>query len=324
MRFVHPEAALWLLALPVMWLLCLRYRWQRERVRRLSGIGPGAARVSRIAGLRHDLLVAGLATFAGAALVGVATRPQAVIPTPQYESRDLLLVLDRSASMQAEDVLPSRAQRASMEIRTFLRTKPETIARVGLIGFAGSSLTLSQPTSDTDVLLFYLNWIDEDRRPMFGTNLKAALENALEVIRKDDRQRPAFVVVLSDGDDQADGLPETVAKFTARGLPIYTIGIGSAGPVPLPSSTEAGGVLLDDLGLPLTTEFHEGTLKTIAARTGGRYFRSTSGAELQAALDEIAHDERRIIGWARSQHRDLYPWFLAGGSIALAALVAVL
>jgi Ca-activated chloride channel homolog len=323
MRFVHPEAAFWLLALPVMWILCLCYRWQRERARRLSGIGSGSVRVSRIAGLKHDILVAGLATLASVALIGVAMRPQAVIPTPQYESRDLLLLLDRSASMLAEDVPPSRARRASQEIRNFLLTKPDAIARVGLIGFAGSSLTLSQQTSDTDVLLFYLNWVDEDPRPMFGTNLRAALENALEMIGNDGRQRPTFVVVLSDGDDQGDRLQETVAKFTARRLPIYTIGIGSSGAVSIPS-IETGGVLLDDKGQPITTEFDEATLRAIADRTGGRYFRSTSGAELQAALEAIARGERRIVGWTRSQHRDVYPWILAGGAIALAALVAVL
>jgi Ca-activated chloride channel family protein len=322
MRLLHPDAALWLLALPAIWLFCLLHRWQRERVRRLSGIGPGSARLSRIAGLGHDVSVAALATLAGVSLAGAATRPQAVIPTPQYESRDLLLLLDRSASMQAEDVPPSRARRASLEIRNFIRTKPDTIARVGLIGFAGSSLTLSQQTHDTDVVLFYLNWIDEDRRPLFGTNLRAALENALEVVRNDDQKRPTFVVILSDGDDHGDRLKETVEKFTARRLPIYTIGIGSSGTVPIPSPT--GGVLLDDNGRPLTTELDEGTLRAIAAQTGGRYFRSTSGAELRAALEDIAHSERRIVGWARSQHRDLYPWFLAGAVIALAALVAIL
>ena len=138
-----------------------------------------------------------------------------VIRTPSYESRDLLLLLDRSASMQAEDVRPSRARRASLEIRNFIQAKPDTIGRIGLIGFAGSSVTLSQQTRDTNVVLFYLDWIDEDRSPLFGTNLRAALENALEVIRKDDPPRPTFVVIVSDGDDHGTRLQETVAKIRA-------------------------------------------------------------------------------------------------------------
>lgn len=325
MRFVHPDAALWFLALPVTWVLCLLHRWLRERTRRLSGFGPGIERLSRIAGLKHDVTVVSLVTIAAIALVAAAMRPQLAIRTPEYESRDLLLLLDRSASMQAEDVRPSRARRASLEIRNFIETKPDTIARVGLIGFAGSSLTLSQQTRDTDVVLFYLDWIDEDRTPLFGTNLRAALENALEVIRKDDRKRPTLVVMVSDGDDHGTGLQETVAKFTAQGIPIYTIGIGSTAEVPIPAPNgAAGSLLLDERGLPLSTELKEGALQTIAGATGGHYFRSTSGGELRAALDDVANRERHIVGWRRAQYHDFYPWSLACGATALAALLAVL
>ena len=325
MRFVHPDAAFWFLALPVTWVLCLLHRSLRERIRRLSGFGPGIERLSPIAGLKHDVTVVTLVTIAAIALVIAAMRPQLAIRMPEYESRDLLLLLDRSASMQAEDVRPSRARRASLEIRNFIKTKPDTIGRVGLIGFAGSSLTLSQQTHDTDVVLFYLDWIDEDRTPLFGTNLRAALENALEVIRKDDQQRQTLVVVVSDGDDHGTGLQQTVAKFTAQGIPIYSIGIGSTAEVPIPAPNgAAGSVLLDERGLPLSTGLKEGTLQMIAGATGGHYFRSTSGGELRAALDDLANRERRIVGWKRAQYHDIYPWSLACGATALAALVAVL
>ena len=235
MRLVHPDAALWLLALPVTWALCLLHRWLRDRVRRLSGYGPGLARLSRVAGRRHDTSVMALATVAGLSLVVAAMRPQAAIRTPEYESRDLLLLIDRSASMQAADIRPSRARRASLEVRNVIRAKPDSIARIGLIAFAGSSLTLSQPTTDGDAVLFYLDWIDEDRVPLFGTNLRAALENALELIRRGDRKRPTFVVVLSDGDDFGAPLEATIAKFVAQRIPIYSIGIGSTDEVPIPT-----------------------------------------------------------------------------------------
>src|SRR5262245_22375030 len=157
MRFVHPGAILWFLALPAAWALCLLHQWFRERIRRRSGFGLGLERLSHIAGRKHDVTVVVLVTIAVTALVVAAMRPQLVLRMPEYESRDLLLLLDRSASMLAEDVRPSRARRASLEIRNFIKTKPETIGRIGLIGFAGSSLTLSQQTRDTDVVLFYLD-----------------------------------------------------------------------------------------------------------------------------------------------------------------------
>lgn len=325
MRFVHPDAALWFLALPAAWALCLLHRWLRERTRRRSGFGPGLERLSSVAGLRHDATVLMLVTIAVVALVVAAMRPQLVLRAPEYESRDLLLVLDRSASMQAEDVRPSRARRASLEIRNFIETKPETIGRIGLIGFAGSSLTVSQQTRDPGVLLFYLDWIDEDRTPLFGTNLRAALDNALEVIRKDERKRPTLVVVVSDGDDSGTGLQATVAKFTAQRIPVYTIGIGSTADVPIPAlDGDAGPFLLDERGQPLSTRLNEETLQAIAEATGGHYFRSTSGGELKAALDDIANRERRVVGWRPVQSRDVYPWSLAFGAAALAALLVVL
>jgi Ca-activated chloride channel family protein len=266
-----------------------------------------------------------LATIAGVALVVAAMRPQAAIWTPEYEGRDLLLLLDRSASMQAEDVQPSRARRASLEIRNFIAAKPDTIERVGLIGFAGSSVTLSQKTRDTNVVLFYLDWMEEDRTPLFGTNLTAALENALEVIRAGDRKHPTFVVIVSDGDDHGDRLQETVAQFTAQRIPIYSIGVGSREEVPIPAPDEsADRFLLDEDGLPLTTQLKEDTLQAIAGATGGRYFRSTSGGELRAALEDIANRERHVVGRRIDRYRELYPWSLACGAIALAALLVIL
>jgi Ca-activated chloride channel family protein len=266
-----------------------------------------------------------LATIVGAALVVSAMRPQAAIWTPEYEGRDLLLLLDRSASMQAEDVQPSRARRASLEIRNFIEAKPDSIERVGLIAFAGSSVTVSQKTRDTSVVLFYLDWMEEDRKPLFGTNFRAALENALEVIRNGDRKHPTFLVIVSDGDDHGDHLQETVAQFTARRIPIYTIGIGSREEVPIPAQDEsADRFLLDEDGQPLKTQLNEDTLRAMAAATGGRYFRSTSGVELKAALEDIAKRERHVVGRRIDRYRELYPWSLACGAIALAGLLVIL
>ena len=325
MRFVHFGSALWLLVLPLVWGVCLLRRRQRERTRRLSGFGEGITGLSHIEGTRHDLAVAALATIGVVALVVTAMRPQAAIWTAEYESRDLLILLDRSASMYAEDVPPSRARRASVEIRNFIETKPETIERVGLIGFAGSSVTLSQKTRDPNVVLFYLDWIENDRTPLFGTNLTSALDNALEVIRRGDRRNQTFVVVVSDGDDHSEQLKETVAKFSSQRIPIYGIGIGSHQEVPIPAPDDTQDrFLLDEDGVPLKTHLDESTLVSIANATGGRYFRSTSGAELRAALDEIARRERRVIGRRIDQYRELYPWSLASGAVALAALLAIL
>jgi Ca-activated chloride channel family protein len=318
MRFLQPHQAVWLLAIPVIWIASLLHRWYRERTRHASGLGDRLGSLAPLTGLGRDIALLTLTSVAAVSLVFAAARPQLPTRTPEYESRDLLLLLDRSASMQAEDIRPTRFQRATLEIRNFLKNKPDAIARVGLIGFAGSSLTLSRETRDSGILLFYLDWIEGDHEPLFGTNMAGALESAFELAGKDAPDRRKFVVIISDGEDESGSLEPTVAKFAAGRIPIYAIGIGSNSEVPIP--TEVAGVrdvLRDDHGLPLTTRFTEGTLRWIAGATGGRYFRSTTGAELGTALTDIARREQRIVGWRTDELRELYPWGLATAAFAL-------
>lgn len=167
-RFVSPSVAVWLVAIPVLWTAVLLHRALRERGRRLSGLGHRLNALAPLTGLRRDLTLLALASVAAGSLVLAASRPQITMRTPEYESLDLLILLDRSVSMWAQDVRPSRFRRASLEIRNFLANRPETIARVGLVGFSGTSLVLSHQTRDADILLFYLDWMEEERRPMYG------------------------------------------------------------------------------------------------------------------------------------------------------------
>jgi Ca-activated chloride channel family protein len=318
MRFLQPAAALWLLAIPAIWAACFAHRWFRERTRRISGLGARLGRLAPLTGLRRDVTILILFSVATVSLVFAASRPQLQMRTPEYESLDLLL-LDRSASMQAEDIRPSRFRRASLEIRNFLKSKPDVVGRVGLIGFAGSSLMLSHHTSDPDVLLFYLDWIEEDHEPLYDTNMTEALESAFDLARKDAPERPKVVVIVSDGEDHSGSLDETVAKFAAAHIPIYCIGIGSNAEVPIPAEVDGVRQLLrDEEGAVLTTRFNEGTLRSIARAAGGRYFRSTTGGELGTALTDIARHERRIVRWKNNEYRELYPWGLAMAAIALA------
>jgi Ca-activated chloride channel family protein len=245
--------------------------------------------------------------------------------TPEYESVDLILLLDWSASMQAEDIRPSRFRRADLEIRNFLKHRPDVIGRVALIGFAGASLTLSHETRDQGIILFYLDWIEEDTEPLYGTNLTAALESALDLARKDSPERRKIVVIISDGEDHAGTLDAAVEKFATRRIPVYAIGVGSNAEVPIPS--HQGGlqkVLLDDAGAPLTTRFNESTLRSIAGATRARYYRSTTGEELGTALAEIAGRERRIVRWRNDEYQELYPWGLWVAAAALSWALIIL
>jgi Ca-activated chloride channel family protein len=325
MRFLRPDMARWFLILPVVvacWLMHDRYV---RAFRRRAAIAPRFAWLSRRTGGRRRIAVLATAVCAVAALAFALVRPQILLAQriPDYERQDLVIMLDRSASMRAHDIIPSRFTRATLEIRNFLKKKSEAIDRVGLVGFADSSLVLSYLTSDVGSLFFYLDYIDGDPHPLFGTNIGAALMSALEVARKDDRPTRKVFLLVSDGEDYGNELNKALATFRADGLRVHCIGIGSDDAVNIPLLSPDGRetYLKDDNGRLVKTRFSETTLKQIASATGGRYFRSMTGSELTSAIDEIVKGERKLLGWkSTTDYRELYPAGLAAAAIAGAAL----
>jgi len=328
MTLLRPDLAPWALLVPVIVACGFVHRRLRERFRRRLAIAPRFAGLSRRSTSARDLAVVAAGAVTAALLAAALLRPQAVVTerVPQYERRDLIIMLDRSASMQARDIQPSRFARATAEIRNVLRQKPAGLGRVALIGFADAAVVLSYLTEDTDSVLFYFDWADADATPMFGTNIGAALTSAMDVARKDDRPSRKLFLVVSDGEDFGSELTRALADARARGDQVNCIGIGSDRAVPIPLRTAEGQQMLlrDDTGRPVTTRFTEGTLRRIADATGGRYVRSTSGEELRRAIDDIV-GERRLIGWqASTGRRDLYPALLAAAALAGAALWVLL
>jgi Ca-activated chloride channel family protein len=329
MRFLRPDLLRWWLVIPVI-IASGAIHWRVLREWRLrSPVAARFAPLSRRSTGRRQLamLFASVATVA--ALVFALMRPQIILVrrVPDYERQDLIVMLDRSVSMRARDVAPSRFARATLELRNFLRQKPEGIGRVGLVGFADSSVVLSYLTGDVESILFYLDWLDEpssgSAAAMFGTNIGAALGSALDVARKDDRPTRKRFLIVSDGEDYGSELRAAIVAFRAEGHHVDCIGIGSEAAVPIPLTAGATDdvYLRDDSGRRVTTRFEEATLRDIAAATGGRFVRSTSGGELARAIADIVRGDRRLLGWSESnEYRDLYPVGLGIAAAAGAAL----
>jgi Ca-activated chloride channel family protein len=324
-RFLRPELAPWWQILPAL-LAALTVRFlYLQRQRRLSPVAPRFKRLSRRSTWKREAAVMLLAAIGGGSLVFALVRPQAPLTTrtPQYEREDLIIMLDRSASMRARDVAPSRFSRATQEIRTFLKDKPENIDRVGLVGFAGSSLILSYLTRDLDSVAFYLDWIESDPQNLMGTNIGAALKNALEVARKDDRRTRKIFVLLSDGEDYGGEVNRQLAVYRQEGHHVNTIGIGSDDEVPVPELLPDGREipLRDESGRIVRTRFEETMLRDLATATGGRYLRSRTGGDLAKALHEIEAGERTLVGYrTTTEYRDLFPAALAIAAAAIAGL----
>ena len=328
MRFLHPEIAVWLLALPAIVLFWTGHFAYKRYSRRREGVQPRFAAVSRRSGYGRDLAILVLACAAVSQLVGAAARPQLLTEqsAAEFERQDLVLILDRSVSMNARDVNPSRAQRALIELKNFLKTKPEEIDRIGLVGFSGTPLVLSYLTRDVDSLLFYLDWLAEDPSIFYGTDIGAAITSALDVVTRDKQPSRKFFLIVSDGDDDGGTLNSAVAAVKRLGIRIHCIGIGApeAALIPVSRPGERDVFLRDDTGRLVKTTFNEASLRAVATATAGRYIRSETGGELVEALDTVVRADRRSTGTRTTYgYRDVHRILLAGALAAIVLLVAI-
>lgn len=325
MRFLRPDLLRWWLIVPVL-VAVWGLHWRVTRAfRQRARSDVRFAALSRRSTWRHDAAVLAASLAAAAAIVFALMRPQVLRAerVPEYEREDLIVILDRSVSMRARDILPSRFVRATQELRTLLLRKPEGIDRIALVGFADSSLVLSYLTNDIDSVMFFLDRIDDDAAVLFGTNIGAALKSAMEVAKKDERRTRKRFLLLSDGEDYGTELNAALDGLRAGGYLVDCIGIGSDRTVPIPLTASEGeeSFLRDDSGRRVTTTYEEATLVRVAATTGGRYARSTTGTELERAMSALVGGDRRIVGWRSStEYRDLYPLGLAIAAAAAAML----
>lgn len=224
--------------------------------------------------------------------------------------------------MRARDITPSRISRALDEVQGFLETKPAAIDRVALVAFSGTALTVSHLTSDVPSLLFFLDWIRDDRAVYFGTDIAAALSASLRVVDRDKTTRRPIFVLVSDGDDHGPRLEEKLTELRAAGIRVHCIGVGSGRAMTIPASIDGTALLQDEQGKPLTTQFDSSALRGIATATGGRYVSSVSGKDMAAALRGIVASENRQIGWkARVAERDAHRPFLVAAALAVALLL---
>ena len=321
MRFLRPDMLRWLLVLPALvacWTVQNRYL---RSVSRAAPVAPRFFALSRRTHARTRAAMLAAAVICAGAMVFALARPQVLVAArnPEFERQDLIIVLDRSVSMHARDIAPSRLLRATLEIRNFLKQRPDAIDRVALLGFAASSLVLSYPTADIGSLLFYLDWMDDEASPLLGTNMGGALVSALAVAHKDQRKTRKLFLLISDGEDHGTELDTALEMFRSERIQVHCVGIGSSAAVSIPIRTDGSpeSFLRDEEGRLIRTQFSESTLRRIAETTGGQYVRSSTGSEMAEAINTIVRGERKLVGWKTTTgYQDLYG---VGLAVALAA-----
>ncbi len=237
---------------------------------------------------RHSLIL--LRVLAIAFLVIALARPQSSNSWQDVNSEgiDIVMSLDISSSMLAQDFNPNRLEAAKGVATKFITGRQQD--KIGLVIFSGESFTQCPLTTDHSVLINLFNDIKsgmiED-----GTAIGLGLANAVNRL-KDSDAKSRVIILLTDGvNNRGDIAPITAAELAKTfGIRVYTIGIGTQGTAPYPFQTPFG---IQMQNVPV--EIDEATLSEIAKLTGGKYFRATDNNKLKAIYEEIDQMEKRKI-----------------------------
>ncbi len=188
------------------------------------------------------------------------------------EGVDIIVAIDVSTSMLAEDIQPNRLSRAKRKISDLLEMLDGD--RVGLVAFAGTAFVQCPLTLDYSAAKLFLDATDTELISAQGTALVDAIQKSVAAFRTEDDKSKA-IILITDGENHR-GDPVKTARWAAeQGIKIFTIGIGQNSGAPIPDA--AGGFKKDVDGEIVLTRLDETTLQQIALETGGTYVRSVTG-----------------------------------------------
>jgi Ca-activated chloride channel family protein len=255
-----------------------------------------------------------LLTWCGFALLIVAlARPQEKLTTIERnaEGIDIVMVIDISSSMRAEDLQPNRFEAARQVAKEFVDQRVSD--RIGLVTFAMKSFTVVPPTLDYKLLTQLLDDLEmgliED-----GTAIGMGIATAINRL-KDSETKSKVIILLTDGQNNAGEIdPVTAADLAVTyGIKIYTIGAGTRGTAPYPIQDPIFGRRYQNIEVNIDEEM----LTSVAQLTGGRYYRATDTEELINVYNEINRLEKsEVEELIYTDYEDEYPLYL-GFSLAL-------
>jgi Ca-activated chloride channel homolog len=232
---------------------------------------------------------------------------------------DIMIAIDTSLSMLAQDIKPNRLEKAKIEIRSFIdKLKGD---KVGILTFAGDSFMQCPLTLDYNAAKMFLSVIAPDMMPKPGTAIGEAVKMAAEGFTKKERKYKVLIL-LTDGEDHSANPVEAASEAKKEGIIIYTIGMGTVKGEPIPVLDESGkvsGYKKDKNGEVIMTKLDEETLQKIALVTGGKYYHATAAEfELDKIYDEISKMEKKeLSNRLFTQYEDRFQYFLGIALILL-------
>ena len=251
-------------------------------------------------------------------LIVALARPQIIdvsIQTKKSRGIDIVIAVDVSSSMLAQDLKPNRLEALKEVAKEFVNDRIND--RIGLVVYAGESYTKTPVTSDKSIIINSINEIIFDGVIEDGTAIGMGLATSVNRL-KNSKAKSKVVILLTDGVNNSGFIdPNTSADLaTSFGIKTYTIGLGSNGNARAPIALNPDGSFRYGL---TKVEIDEKLLKEIASKTGGLYFRATDNKKLKEIYDEINKLEKtEVEEFKYSNAKEVYRFFV------LAAVILIL
>ncbi|HLP73316.1 MAG TPA: VWA domain-containing protein [Bacteroidales bacterium] len=290
-RFANPEYLYLLLLLPVLVLFFVINTIRRNKALRKMGNPAIVNTLLPEVSASRPVVKFIIQLISISALIIILARPQfgSKLEDVKKEGVEVIIALDVSNSMRAEDIQPNRLERAKQAISRLVDNLDND--RIGLVVFAGDAYTQIPVTTDYVSAKMFLSSIGPEMVPKQGTAIGAAIDLGIRSFSPGEGKSKAMVVI-TDGENHEDDPLKSADEAAKQGIVIHTIGIGSPDGVPIPiNSGSHRDYLKDAEGNTVISRLDEDILKKIAVATGGSYVRASN---TNIGLDEIFNNIRKM------------------------------
>lgn len=312
-RFANPEYLYALFVVPVLLLLFVLTLLMRKRAMQKFGNIAPLKRLMPEYSVGRPWFKFIFLILALSALIFVLARPQfgAKLEEVKRKGVEMMICLDISNSMLAEDIKPSRLEKSKRAISQLLDRLNDD--KIGLIVFAGDAYVQLPITTDYSAAKMFLNTVSPDIVNKQGTAIGSAIDLAVKSFGPVDEQtKNRVIVVITDGENHEDDAIIAAEEAQKKGIIVHTIGMGlpAGAPIPVPGKYGAGNYRKNREGDVVITKLNEGMMQEIASAGTGIYVRANNTkSALNTIFDEIEKmDKKEIEAKVYSDYDDKFPF----------------